>query len=968
MASAASGTVFHYLSGLFAVGTVTGLGDEQLLARYSCSKDEVAFEALVARHGPMVLATCRAVLKREHDVEDAFQTTFLVLARKAHSIRGGTLGGWLHRVAYRVAVRASVEAKRRRRKEVETSTMAPLHTSRPAPATGDDLRPILHEAIERLPESQRLPVVLCDLEGLTYIEAATQLRWTVPTLRYRLAKGRRRLKDRLTRQGFAVPASGSGLSTAGTPVTVPAALIRSTVLAATGGAVSAGAAHLTRAILRRMLMTKIKFAATAALTAIAIASIGVLVAGGQLPEAPRPPGKKAEAAGVPRARPTAAKPLEAVEIRGRVLAPDGRPVAAAAVRAMYASSDGLRPSPEELSGGDGRFSIRLTRPEGAPEAGNLAFCEWLVASAPGYGVGWLRRVLVTDRPAEQVVTLADEGPPIEGRTIDLEGRPVKGASVRVARIWYDEKGDLADWIAKARNGAVGGLEPGLKSLSLEPIPTRAGRARGDRPITIAATTADDGRFTLTGIGRDRVAELIVSGPGIATTQVHVFSRPEPEVRADDRGTMRRHPFIVRAPGSQLVLAPTQWVQGVIRDKDSGKPIAGLEIQAAVFEQDDRNPDPGIEATTDAEGRYRIEGLPKAGAYRLLIKTVKGLPYTNTSLRVPAESPGTEPVIFDIALKRGVVVRGKVTDKVTGRPIRGSASYYAFNDNPNVREYPGFSDGNVQYADVDDAGRYEIVALPGRGLIAVRDELRRYRPTTGYEDIAGYDAEHKVFRTVPWYLPADQFIVAEVVADRKAESILLDLQADPGKSVAIEVVGPDGAPIGGIKVKGLHELSQSEPLPQPSSRFEVYALDASRPRRVVVVQEGRKLIGTALLKGDEAGPVRIQLQPWGSVAGRIVDDESRPRKAMSIGSPDRSGNKHPETHDILPGSDRNPGVRVGDDSRFLVEGLVPGLKYRATARTGFEAVGDLFVDVTVAVGEAKDLGDLKVHPPQQGDAP
>ncbi len=193
---------------------------------------------------------------------------------------------------------------------------------------------------------------------------------------------------------------------------------------------------------------------------------------------------------------------------------------------------------------------------------------------------------------------------------------------------------------------------------------------------------------------------------------------------------------------------------------------------------------------------------------------------------------------------------------------------------------------------------------------------------------------------------------------------LDLQADSGKAVAIEVVGPDGAPIGGTKAKGVGETYQTSPIPQPSSSFEVHALDPSKPRRVVVMHEGRKLIGSALVKGTETGPVTIKLQPWGSVAGRIVDDEGRPRKAMFIGSPDGNRNKHPETHDILPGSDWNNGVRVGDDGRFLIEGLVPGLKYSANARTGFEAYGDLFVDVIVASGEAKDLGDLKVQPPRR----
>jgi hypothetical protein len=114
----ASGTTLRHLHNLFSGGTAVGLTDGQLLARYVASNDGSAFAALVARHGPMVAATCRAVLQRDHDVEDAFQATFLVLARKAGSVRNGNaLGGWLHRVACRVAIQANIEVNRRRRRE-----------------------------------------------------------------------------------------------------------------------------------------------------------------------------------------------------------------------------------------------------------------------------------------------------------------------------------------------------------------------------------------------------------------------------------------------------------------------------------------------------------------------------------------------------------------------------------------------------------------------------------------------------------------------------------------------------------------------------------------------------------------------------------------------------------------------------------------------------------------------------------
>ncbi len=143
--------------------------------------------------------------------------------------------------------------------------------------------------------------------------------------------------------------------------------------------------------------------------------------------------------------------------------------------------------------------------------------------------------------------------------------------------------------------------------------------------------------------------------------------------------------------------------------------------------------------------------------------------------------------------------------------------------------PGSRESYPQYAGFDEQGRYEVVALPGRGMIAVREESDRYRPASGYEKIAGYNAKFQYFNTVPELVnPGSQAIVAEVVIDPKADSITLDLQADPGKSVAIEVVGPDGSPFGDTKVKGRAEVYQSGPVPQPSSSFEVYALDPAEP--------------------------------------------------------------------------------------------------------------------------------------------
>ena len=145
------GGAFGPLRELFGRGTAAATTDGQLLAWYAAAGDAAAFEALVRRHGPMVAATCRAVLRDEHDAEDAFQATFLVLARKARQVQAASaLGGWLHRVAYRAAVQASVRARRRRAEEREAGLMATR--GRSGSIEAEEARRLLHEAIDTHPQ------------------------------------------------------------------------------------------------------------------------------------------------------------------------------------------------------------------------------------------------------------------------------------------------------------------------------------------------------------------------------------------------------------------------------------------------------------------------------------------------------------------------------------------------------------------------------------------------------------------------------------------------------------------------------------------------------------------------------------------------------------------------------------------------------------------------------------------------
>src|SRR5581483_9321050 len=164
-----------------------GPTDAELLERFLASRDETAFEALVRRHGPMVLGVCRRILRDSHDAEDAFQATFLVLVRKAASVvPREQLGNWLYGVAYRTALKARTARARRRRHERRAHALPAA-----APAGESlDLRPLLDQHLERLPAAYRAAVVLCDLEGRTKREAARQLGVPEGTLSSRLARGR----------------------------------------------------------------------------------------------------------------------------------------------------------------------------------------------------------------------------------------------------------------------------------------------------------------------------------------------------------------------------------------------------------------------------------------------------------------------------------------------------------------------------------------------------------------------------------------------------------------------------------------------------------------------------------------------------------------------------------------------------------------------------------------------------------
>jgi RNA polymerase sigma factor (sigma-70 family) len=220
----------HILGSLHC--TLDGLSDGQLLARFVAGQDEVAFARLVRVHGPMVMSVCRRVLQHAQDAEDAFQATFLILARKGRAVaHGDALGGWLCRVAYRTALEARAMRARRRTREKQVDTVP--HPEVP-PAEPRDWQAVLDQELSRLPEKYQTAIVLCDLEARSRRDAAVQLGIAEGTLSSRLAYGGKMLAARLARRGVTLGAGAlaAALSDAVASAAVPWPLVSKTAKAA----------------------------------------------------------------------------------------------------------------------------------------------------------------------------------------------------------------------------------------------------------------------------------------------------------------------------------------------------------------------------------------------------------------------------------------------------------------------------------------------------------------------------------------------------------------------------------------------------------------------------------------------------------------------------------------------------------------------------------------------------------------
>jgi RNA polymerase sigma factor (sigma-70 family) len=659
------GGVLQDVRTLFDSGTTVGLTDGELLGRFADRAERAgerddpagpAFAALLERHGPMVLRVCRSILGDEHDAQDAFQATFLVLVRRARAVRRrDSVGSWLHGVALRVSARARADQARRRRHERRAGAARDAADRSGSGAIAPELASALHEELGRLPERYCAAVVLCYLEGHTCEAAARRLGWPVGTVKSRLARGRERLRGRLIRRGLAPDEPTA------TAVLLPATLSRTTVEAmlrfATGmpadGAVSATALSWTFRTLRTMRMTRLALISALLIAGLAATGAAMLTARGEEPAQPRSaaPAKRMVERPEP-ARPAATERFTKFSVR--VIDTKGRGVPGVEVKLIEVDAvpgddgPGSRTAAYRTAA-DGRVRTAVDPRfhrlmfEARPDDGTFGWASL------GSGDAWLK----AHDESPITLTLLSRNYQVEGTIVNTQGKQIGGVQVRAVQFNHEANGSTSGF----RHGDE---EPWLASG----VTDKAGRYRLSLP---EATSVLFGAYHPRYVG----------------------------------------PWFSWGPDDRTIAAVTMedagGIAGTVIDAATSRPVAGARISAGCIEITERIlGGGGGRAVSDDQGHFLVGGLAP-GVYNLEFRSSpKGRRFTARAVEGVRVQAGRD-ARADLRMIEGRRLHGTAVFAATGEPVVGG----------NIACYNA-SGGQWTYT--DEQGRFEHFVPPGLALV------------------------------------------------------------------------------------------------------------------------------------------------------------------------------------------------------------------------------------------------------------
>lgn len=941
MTSERDGSIAHYLRAILGRGTVgeRARTDAQLLERFRDRGGEAAelsFTLLIERHGPMVLRTCRAILRDEQDVQDAFQAVFLVLVHKAGSLWvEDSLGPWLHAVSLRVAISARDSLIRRRTHERRATERTPQASAEDR--GNDDLAPAIHEEVGKLPDGYRRAVVLCDLEGLSHEEAARRLGWPIGTLKSRQARGRDKLRARLLRRGLAPAATGFAtlLATerAFASVALPLRLVNSTSRIAAlvarnqgaAGMISTTAIVLTRGVLHAMFVKRLKIAASVlfVLGSFSGATTWLLRAESVAEPAHTPSSTPVAVAVAPPVE--APRPVEPPkdESSSRVYTVEARDLATNSpladvkltMKVMPRNGDGPKLEATTDASGTARFTPSLAK-------------EVWYASVTADREGFVPLAIRWDyhesspKAPDRFLFQMEKGTPIGGHVLDQHGKPVGGATIVIRaskgypespqRISLDYQSTKAD--AEGRwsfpNVPAQGVEFRLAAyhhLCLEDRPFYV-------PVAFKPESAlRDGSAVLTLERGTPILGRVVTADGKSVADAEVAygeGRPVanriPPVRtdADGRFTLGIKPGVatsltVQHPGFgpvrqkvragaepqplTIALPPARTIRGRLVDR-AGKPLRGrLDLRTWRGSETLQK-----EILTDADGRFVWNDAPDDS----VVFQAQAIGYgakDDVTL-----GPGEHTIVLD----RETSVKGTVVDAETGEPIPQFSITMATVKVPRepLIWQRGFDlDGEAEKA----PGEFEyLLDFPAHQYL-LRVQAEGYLPT----DSGLFSAEGG---TLP--------LTFRLTKAEPIQGTVLNADGSPTRGGTIYLVPADdhfrllngdadqNDRKGAIRAK----ISADGRFSLPSQR-DPYVL-------IVPAEAGIAIVPSAERRGDRT----IPLKPWARVSGTLKIDgkpavDSECYVLMDEATPSRNG----------PYLDVRSHFKTDSNGRFEITRLMPG---------------------------------------------
>jgi RNA polymerase sigma factor (sigma-70 family) len=965
-----------------AKAALVDVSDRDLLKRYVELRDQHAFAEVVRRHSSMIYGVCRRALPTQADAEDAVQAVFLLLANKASSIRWqSSIANWLYETARKVSANARREFKRRAHRE--GSAAVPEVVPPADPASIRELGIVLDEELERLSATYREPLVLCYLEGLTRDEAALQLMLPIKTLNKRLERGRKQLADLLTARGYGL---GVALLLGIAPIANASQTLLHSILATVGGSPSAAVSALVKGVALNGIIMKAKLGLMA-MVGITVLSFGFA----SMPSADEPakpvvkPQVKPEAQAVAKAEP---KKPEAKErtIKGMVVNSEGKPIVAE-LQLIW-----IEGKPLQLGKTDADGNFKVTVPLTQTDYGG-----WLIAKAPGYGIDFLGtgfdwKPNTMTATADVTMKLAKERP-IKGRFLDQQGKPVSGAKVVVNSIAAFESiesmnGHLKRW---GNENFLHGVPPdGDRSMYFPGERSDLRANSGRSPYT--ATTDPDGRYAIQGIGVGQLVNLRITGDGVADREIITLNLegfdPEPINKLTRQHAYKAFggKWQLDGPDPTIVLDPEKIIRGRVTDHE-GKPRAGVRVAFTRPNKRDLTQE-WNQAITGKDGMYEIRGARKHKGY--MVEVPPDITAGLMACQGFAEDTiGNEPITINIKQAKGVIIKGRVTNKSTGEPVTCQMYTEVVRNNPFVEKFPPFrysASGMTKEFQSDRDGRFRVVVIPGPVLLMAGPS----KGARGEFKPAAIDPKFAEFFTTEYgglslFTTDDSMSVVhgswcKVVETKPSDTELtVNVELVPSMKTLVKVVDADRKPVTGCQATGVNLEDYSRPTEFPGDTLTVFNLDLPMPGRkrsnhdlnkgkpkeegrlLVVFHEKRQLVGTLTLTAETKDPV-VTLGKPGTLTGRVIGKDGKPIAGIEV-MPSFVHRQATKAHldfkkKDVPTTDAN--------GEFQVDSLFIGQEFRLVFVRNRQSI-DLDVEPKASYrltksGETRKAGDFKIQTP------